>query len=106
MACKPSNPAAVPSLEGALVYPDDDGTANWFSPSFNTKTGLFYQNVREKGAIQKRTHAVFKYTGIARSSLSPRLRTSGAHFRPSRNFCDFHKPAPSKAKEKTSPCQQ
>jgi alcohol dehydrogenase (cytochrome c) len=49
------NPAAVPSLEGALVYPDDDGTANWFSPSLNPKTGLFYQNVREKGAIQRRS---------------------------------------------------
>jgi alcohol dehydrogenase (cytochrome c) len=49
------NPAAVPSFEGALVYPDDDGTANWFSPSLDLKTGLLYQNVREKGAIQKRT---------------------------------------------------
>ena len=51
------NPAAVPSDEGALVYPDDDGTANWFSPSFSPETGLFYQNVREKGAIQRRTSA-------------------------------------------------
>lgn len=49
------NPAAVPSLEGALIYPDDDGTANWFSPSLDLKTGLFYQNVREKGAIQRRS---------------------------------------------------
>ena len=54
------NPAAVPSPEGALVYPDDDGTANWFSPSFDPKTELFYQNVREKGAIQKRTHASYE----------------------------------------------
>jgi alcohol dehydrogenase (cytochrome c) len=54
------NPAAVPSPEGALVYPDDDGTANWFSPSFDPQTGLFYQNVREKGAIQKRTHASYE----------------------------------------------
>jgi alcohol dehydrogenase (cytochrome c) len=49
------NPEAVPSERGALVYPDDDGTANWFSPSLSLKTGLFYQNVREKGAIQRRT---------------------------------------------------
>jgi alcohol dehydrogenase (cytochrome c) len=54
------NPATVPSPEGALVYPDDDGTANWFSPSLNLKTGLLYQNVREKGAIQKRTQAVYE----------------------------------------------
>ncbi len=49
------NPEAVPSEAGAKVYPDDDGTANWFSPSLNLKTGLFYQNVREKGAIQRRS---------------------------------------------------
>jgi alcohol dehydrogenase (cytochrome c) len=49
------NEEAVPSEKGALVYPDDDGTANWFSPSLNLKTGLFYQNVREKGAIQRRS---------------------------------------------------
>ena len=45
------NPETVPSPAGALVYPDDDGTANWFSPSYSPKTGLFYQNVREKGGI-------------------------------------------------------
>ncbi len=49
------NPDAIPSERGALVYPDDDGTANWFSPSLDLKTGLFYQNVREKGAIQRLT---------------------------------------------------
>ena len=49
------NPDAIPSEAGALVYPDDDGTANWFSPSLDLKTGLFYQNVREKGAIQRLT---------------------------------------------------
>jgi alcohol dehydrogenase (cytochrome c) len=50
-----ANPAAVPTIEGTLVYPDDDGAANWFNPSLNLKTGLFYQNVREKGAIQRRS---------------------------------------------------
>jgi alcohol dehydrogenase (cytochrome c) len=54
------NQATVPSPEGALVYPDDDGTANWFSPSLDVKTGLLYQNVREKGAIQKRTHTSYE----------------------------------------------
>jgi len=48
------NPAAVPTIEGTLLYPDDDGTANWFNPSLNLQTGLFYQNVREKGAVQVR----------------------------------------------------
>ena len=50
----------MPSPEGALVYADHDGTVNWFSPSFNPKAGLFYQNVREKGAIQKRTQAIYE----------------------------------------------
>ncbi|MDA1091812.1 MAG: PQQ-binding-like beta-propeller repeat protein [Acidobacteria bacterium] len=27
------NPATIPSIEGALVYPDDDGAANWYSPT-------------------------------------------------------------------------
>jgi alcohol dehydrogenase (cytochrome c) len=67
------NPAAVPSPDGAVVYPDDDGTANWFSPSFNSKTGLFYQNVREKGAIQKRTQALYEpghlFMGAKRSPI-------------------------------------
>ena len=49
------NPAAVPSVDGALVYPDDDGTANWFNPSLDLQTGMLYQNVREKGAIQRRS---------------------------------------------------
>jgi alcohol dehydrogenase (cytochrome c) len=56
------NPEAVPTTAGALVYPDDDGTANWFSPSLNLKTGLFYQNVREKGAIQRLTREKPTYT--------------------------------------------
>ena len=28
------NPDTVPSPKGALVYPDDDGVTNWFSPSY------------------------------------------------------------------------
>jgi alcohol dehydrogenase (cytochrome c) len=42
--------STVPSANGALVYPDDDGSANWFSPSYSPRTNLFYQSVREKGA--------------------------------------------------------
>ena len=55
------NPEAVPKVEGTLVYPDDDGVANWFSPSLNPVTGLFYQNVREKGAIQVRSRVDPEY---------------------------------------------
>jgi alcohol dehydrogenase (cytochrome c) len=56
----------IPNLEtaanntGALVYPDDDGITNWFSPSYSPQTGIFYQNVREKGGIYYRSEAVYQ----------------------------------------------
>jgi len=68
------NPASMPSREGATVYPDDDGTANWFSPSYNPQTGLFYQNTREKGATYFLTEAPYipgrEYLGASRRSLT------------------------------------
>jgi alcohol dehydrogenase (cytochrome c) len=68
------NPATFPSPEGATVYPDDDGAANWYSPSYNPQTGLFYQNVREKGATYYLTEAPYilgrQYLGASRRSLS------------------------------------
>ena len=54
------NPATVPSIEGAVVYPDDDGAANWHSPSYSPQTRLFYQNTRESGAIFYRTEAPYE----------------------------------------------
>lgn len=54
------NPATVPSVEGAVVYPDDDGAANWHSPSYSPQTKLFYQNAREWGAIYYRTEAPYE----------------------------------------------
>ena len=54
------NPATVPSTKGALVYPDDDGSANWFSPSYSPRTGFFYQNVREKGAYYFKTETQYQ----------------------------------------------
>jgi alcohol dehydrogenase (cytochrome c) len=37
-------PAAgiVPTKEGTLVYPGNQGGTNWYPPSFSPKTGLFY----------------------------------------------------------------
>jgi alcohol dehydrogenase (cytochrome c) len=32
----------LPSPEGTLVYPSVNGAANWWSPSYSPKTGLFY----------------------------------------------------------------
>ena len=54
------NPDTVPSAKGALVYPDDDGVTNWFSPSHSPQTKTFYQNVREKGGIYFRNEAVYQ----------------------------------------------
>lgn len=54
------NPATVPNMKGALVYPDDDGSANWFSPSYSPRTGFFYQNVREKGAYYFKTETQYQ----------------------------------------------
>src|SRR5713101_7228001 len=35
-------PGKVPSKEGTLVYPGNQGGTNWYSPSFSARTGLFY----------------------------------------------------------------
>jgi alcohol dehydrogenase (cytochrome c) len=35
-------PGIVPSKEGTLVYPGNQGGTNWYPPSFSPHTGLFY----------------------------------------------------------------
>ncbi len=68
------NEASAPSEKGALVYPDDDGTSNWFSPSYSPRTKLFYQNVREKGAMYFLTEAQYQtgrmYLGATKRNLT------------------------------------
>ncbi len=68
------NPATIPSYEGALVYPDDDGAANWYSPSYSPQTNLIYQNVREKGATYYLSDANYEpgkiYMGASRRSVT------------------------------------
>jgi alcohol dehydrogenase (cytochrome c) len=54
------NPDTIPNEEGALVYPDDDGAANWFSPTYSPQTQLIYQNVREKGGIYYLSEAPYE----------------------------------------------
>lgn len=44
---------AMPSREGVLIYPGNQGATNWFSPSYSPRTGLFYVNVWEN------THHIF-----------------------------------------------
>src|SRR5208282_4293100 len=35
-------PGIVPTIEGTLVYPGNQGGTNWYNPSFSPRTGLFY----------------------------------------------------------------
>jgi alcohol dehydrogenase (cytochrome c) len=42
------NPNQEPSPAGTKVCPSQDGATNWFSPSFNPATGLFYLQTFEK----------------------------------------------------------
>lgn len=35
-------PGKVPSREGTLIQPGNQGATNWYSPSFSPRTGLFY----------------------------------------------------------------
>ncbi len=68
------NPETAPNEKGALVYPDDDGSANWFSPSYSPRTNLFYQNVREKGALYFKTSVEYRpgrlYLGAVKRELT------------------------------------
>ena len=38
------------SPEGTLIFPDNQGGTNWFSPSYSPRTGLFYFAARENGS--------------------------------------------------------
>ncbi len=64
------DPESIPDLDGALVYPDDDGAANWYSPTYSPQTNLIYQNVREKGATYYLADATYEpgkiYMGASR----------------------------------------
>ncbi len=40
-----------PSEKGTEVCPSQDGATNWFSPSYNPQTGLFYMQTFEKCSI-------------------------------------------------------
>jgi alcohol dehydrogenase (cytochrome c) len=45
------NPNQTPTAEGTHVCPSQDGATNWFSPSYNPSTGLYYIQVFEKCSI-------------------------------------------------------
>jgi alcohol dehydrogenase (cytochrome c) len=43
-------PGIVPTKEGTLVYPGNQGGTNWYPPSFSPHTGLFYIPVWENSS--------------------------------------------------------
>ncbi|MDR3701650.1 MAG: PQQ-binding-like beta-propeller repeat protein [Candidatus Sulfopaludibacter sp.] len=45
------NPDQEPSAAGTRVCPSQDGATNWFSPSYNPATGLFYLQTFEKCSV-------------------------------------------------------
>jgi alcohol dehydrogenase (cytochrome c) len=44
-------PNQEPSLRGTLVCPSQDGATNWYSPSYNPATGLYYVQTNEKCSV-------------------------------------------------------
>ncbi len=50
-------PNQEPSAAGTKVCPSQDGATNWFSPSFNPATGLYYVQTFEKCSIYTKTRA-------------------------------------------------
>ena len=75
----------VADAKGVLVYPDDDGSSNWFSPSYSPRTKLFYQNVREKGAYYFKAETAFQpgrmYLGATKREI-PNGKLYGTMKRP------------------------
>ena len=44
-------PNQEPTANGTRVCPSQDGATNWYSPSFNPLTGMFYFQTNEKCSI-------------------------------------------------------
>jgi alcohol dehydrogenase (cytochrome c) len=44
-------PGQAPSTNGTKVCPSQDGATNWYAPSFNPATGLYYVQTNEKCSV-------------------------------------------------------
>jgi alcohol dehydrogenase (cytochrome c) len=70
-------PGQEPSPAGTRVCPSQDGATNWFSPSFNPTTGLYYLQTFEKCSIYTKADAQWvagrSYLGGSqRTALDPK----------------------------------
>jgi len=64
-------PGIVPTIQGTLVYPGNQGGTNWYNPSFSPVTGLFYipawensSSVYRKGEEPPEFHDGQSFTGL------------------------------------------
>jgi alcohol dehydrogenase (cytochrome c) len=48
-------PNQIPTVSGTKVCPSQDGATNWFSPSYNPDTGLFYLQTFEKCSLYQKS---------------------------------------------------
>ena len=65
-------PGILPTLEGTLVYPGNQGATNWYNPSFSPMTALFYipawentSNTYKKDEEPPEFHEGQNFTGIS-----------------------------------------
>lgn len=65
-------PGILPTKEGTLVYPGNQGATNWYNPSYSPSTGLFYitawentSNTYRKGEEPPEFHDGQSFTGLS-----------------------------------------
>jgi alcohol dehydrogenase (cytochrome c) len=80
-------PGQVPTTEGTLIYPGNQGGTNWYNPSFSPRTGLFYiPTWVNYSSIYVKRPADFAEGrgfngGLARSTVPQGLRAGTVGFR-------------------------
>jgi len=80
-------PGQVPTAEGTLIYPGNQGGTNWYNPSFSPRTGLFYIPtwVNYSSIYVKRPSEFAEGRGfnggMARGTVPPGLRAGTVGFR-------------------------
>ena len=61
-------PGKLPTPEGTLIFPGNQGGTNWYSPSFSPRTGLFYipSWVNYSSIYFKRQAGVYRREALSR----------------------------------------
>ncbi len=68
-------PGQEPSAAGTHVCPSQDGATNWYSPSWNPATGLFYMQTNEKCSVYTKRSEEF---ALGRAFLGGAQRVDSA----------------------------